>query len=131
MVKVHKSSNAIFIFEIIIIIAFAISAVFVIAYSINTEDLMMLVGVGGLTTTGATLGVKDILLKVREYLDYKNAPKTLEILADQLQALARVAVTDADFKVVDAKTQCLYKGYIAYVNKRDIQSTLEACGIYT
>ena len=74
--------------------------------------------------------LKDILLKVREYIDYKNAPKILEILADKLKALARVAKTNADLKVVDAKTQCLYNGYIAYVNKRDIQYTLKACGMY-
>lgn len=129
-VKVHKSSKALFIFEIIIIFLFAISAVYGITYGINTEDLMMLAGVGGLTSTGGILGVKDILFKVREYFDYKNAPKTLEALADKLKASASVAGTDADLKVVDAKTQCLYNGYIAYVNKRDIKSTLEACGIY-
>ncbi|MFX1480898.1 MAG: hypothetical protein ACFFCI_22665 [Promethearchaeota archaeon] len=62
-------------------------------------------------------------------LSKKNVTAVLITIADKLKVLINVTSNADELKVVDSKTQCQYNGYIAFLRQRNVQQTLENCGI--
>lgn len=111
------------------VIILAISAYFSINYGISNEDLIQLVGIGGLTVSGGALGIKDIALKIKEYINYKKAPYYLKILAERLKASVNVASNVDELLIIDDYIACLYNGLDAFLYENDIKDALTQCGI--
>ncbi len=128
-IKEKHPSKLKFFFEIILIIIFSLFVYLGINSGISEADMRLLIGFGGVTLSGGIFGFREIALKIKDQIDYKNIPMVLENIANKLEGVAGRAKNQDDLDSIDEKTDCLYDAFTAYLLEKDVMEILRSCDL--